>query len=109
MTENGATYFDISKYSEDESSTIYRLFTLKIYSNVEIPKGLLGDVNGDGLVNVIDATTIQKYIVNQTKLSSKGLILADVDGNGVVNIVDATSIQKHSIGMNTSYPIGQPI
>ena len=53
-----------------------------------------GDVNGDGVVNVADATEIQKYLAELVELSEKQKISADVNGDGVISIFDATEIQK---------------
>ena len=71
--------------------------------------GLLGDTTEDGIVNIVDATTIQKSIVGMTTLTETGKVLSDVDGNGVINVVDATAIQKHIVGMKTGFEIGQPV
>ena len=71
--------------------------------------GLLGDTTEDGIVNIVDATTIQKSIVGMTTLTETGKVLSDVDGNGVINVVDATAIQKHIVGMKTDFEIGQPV
>lgn len=54
----------------------------------------VGDVNLDGTVSVIDATVLQKQIVNLEKLSKISLIKADVNNDGVIDISDATQIQK---------------
>lgn len=49
------------------------------------------DVNGDGVVNAVDATTIISH-----SLSEKGYLKKyDVNGDGVVNVVDATVIISH--------------
>ncbi len=69
--------------------------------------GFLGDANGDNTVNVKDATSIQKHIVDIAKLTDDGVANADVDGNNAVNIKDATAIQKHIVGMDTGFAIGQ--
>lgn len=46
------------------------------------------DVNGDGVVNAVDATTIISH-----SLSEKGYLKKyDVNGDGVVNVVDATVV-----------------
>lgn len=52
----------------------------------------LGDVNCDGKVNVVDATEIQRYIVNKDALSQDGVSVADVNGDGAINVADATLI-----------------
>ena len=71
--------------------------------------GLLGDVNEDGIVNIIDATTVQKYLASLLTLTDTQKKLADVDSNGTVNIIDATTIQKHLAGIETGYAIGEAI
>ncbi len=71
--------------------------------------GLLGDANEDGVVNVKDATAIQKHIASLITLSDTGVILADADQNSVVNIKDATAIQKFVAGLPTGLDIGKPV
>lgn len=63
---------------------------------------LLGDVNLDGKVSVIDATAIQKYIVNLDTFNSTQKTVADVNGDGIVNVADATEIQKYIVGLPSS-------
>lgn len=54
----------------------------------------IGDVNFDGVVNVNDATEIQKYGVELVSLNTLQLSLADFNKDGLVNISDATEIQR---------------
>ena len=62
-------------------------------------KILIGDVNLNGAINVLDATAVQKYIVKLITLSDKALIAAarcDADGeNDIVSVKDATYIQMY--------------
>ncbi len=69
--------------------------------------GLLGDANEDGIVNIKDATAIQKHIASLEALTDTGVLLADVDTSGDVNIKDATAIQKYIAGIETGYSIGE--
>ena len=55
---------------------------------------IVGDVDGDGLVTVVDATLIQKYAARLENLSSAQLAVADTTKDGSVNVKDATQIQK---------------
>lgn len=64
---------------------------------------LLGDVNGDGEITVVDATILQKYIVGQTTLDDETLNVADVNKDGAVTVVDATLIQKFVVKMITEF------
>ena len=59
------------------------------------PEKLLGDVDGDGVVSVIDATQIQKYKAQILTENDIDLSVADVDGDGVVSVLDASRIQKY--------------
>ncbi|MBQ4569174.1 MAG: starch-binding protein [Ruminococcus sp.] len=70
---------------------------------------ILGDADGNGIVNVKDATSIQKHVAELITLSEDGIVAADSDGNGTVNVKDATAIQKHIAGMETGFDIEQPI
>lgn len=56
---------------------------------------LLGDVNDDGVISIIDSTEIQKYLSELTTLSETQLKAADANGDGVVSIIDSTEIQKY--------------
>ena len=62
-----------------------------------------GDVNGDGEVNVIDATLVQKYLVKSVSLNARQLKAADVNFDGNITIQDVTIIQKYSVGLIDSF------
>lgn len=56
-----------------------------------------GDVDGDGIVTVMDATYLQKAIVHLPDvpaLEELDLAICDLDGDGSITIKDATIIQK---------------
>lgn len=61
---------------------------------------MIGDVNLDGHVDILDATEISKYIVSISTLSDVQRELADYNHDGEINIVDATEIQKLVVGNN---------
>ena len=56
-----------------------------------------GDVNGDGDITVVDATLVQKRVVQLETLSADKQILADVNGDNTISVVDATLIQKYIV------------
>ncbi len=60
---------------------------------------VLGDVDGNGRVDVSDATNIQKYATKAIKFDSVQLLCADVNNDNEVNIKDATYIQKKIAGL----------
>ncbi len=65
------------------------------YDVTVLPKNstILGDVDGDGVVSILDATAIQLHLAQLTPLSDKQLALADTDHDGEVTVLDATQIQ----------------
>ena len=69
---------------------------------------IYGDVNGDGVVRVNDATAIQKHSVGLELIPDKYLVLADLNSDGTINIIDATMIQKYLVGDSGSGLAGQP-
>lgn len=58
-------------------------------------KYVLGDVNGDGEIDVNDAVKIMKLLAKFEELSDNELQAADFDLNDRVNIKDVTAIQKY--------------
>ena len=67
----------------------------------------LGDVNGDGTLDVQDVTMLQKYLVDyQVGWNEKAAERASLRGDEP-SIADATLIQGHLTEMETSYPIGE--
>ena len=59
----------------------------------------VGDANGDGDVNIKDATLIQKSVANITTLDDTAAIVSDVTNDGFVTIKDATAIQKQLVNL----------
>ncbi len=60
---------------------------------------LMGDADCDGVVNIRDATAIQKHVADIITLTEQGQINAEVDGSGILNVKDATYIQKTIAGI----------
>lgn len=72
-------------------------------------RSVLGDTDGNGEIEVVDATLIQRRLVDLTvpdpdRIESVG----DVDGGGL-DITDATFIQRFLVGMEVPYPINEMI
>lgn len=68
------------------------------------PKILYGDVDGDGIISIQDATEIQKFGVgiNTPEIGSDLFELADVNDDGRISILDVTCIQKYLVGGYTN-------
>ena len=57
----------------------------------------LGDVNGDGQINIFDLTQCMNHIIKKAELTGNSLQAADVNEDGQVNIFDLTRIMNHII------------
>lgn len=53
------------------------------------PQSIVGDIDGNGEVNVSDVTALINHILNAATYEST---LCDIDGNGEVNVTDVTAL-----------------
>ncbi len=67
--------------------------------DVEKTNVIVGDIDSDGYVSIVDVTYIQKYTAGLTKLTAEQITLADYNGDGNISIVDATTMQKTIVGL----------
>ncbi len=69
---------------------------------------LIGDLNHDGTVNVLDATEMQIFLAgDNTPLSEQHLRVMDVNGDGSVSILDATELQRYAAEFPCSTFVGR--
>ena len=74
------------------------------------PVLILGDADGNGAVESIDATCIQRYLAYiDVPVSDVTLLRGDVDGSGKLDIIDATYIRRYLANLTTPYDIGSKI
>ena len=73
--------------------------------NYETLDPLLGDVNGDEEITIMDATIIQKKSLGiaTAEVVSNYDVVADVNRDGIVNIRDVTLIQMYVAGIITEF------
>lgn len=90
---NQSNFTDMYNYAADWMTSRAAWISSKWFSEYT-PSTLKGDVDGDGIVTVMDATLVQKYIVNLSTLTDSQIKIADVNGDGQITVVDATVIQK---------------
>ncbi|MBN1697238.1 MAG: BNR-4 repeat-containing protein [Spirochaetales bacterium] len=64
--------------------------------------GALGDANGDGTINIVDALLVARYYVG---LEPAGFIPGNADTNcdGSINIVDALLVARYYVGLITGF------
>ncbi len=71
--------------------------------------GIFGDANRDYLVNIKDATAIQKHAAEIVKLDDYSIYRVDVNFDGEINVRDATLIQKWTAGIDIGTSLGYPM
>lgn len=54
-----------------------------------------GDIDGNGKIDIIDATSVQRFIAKIISMDIDSVESADVDGDGKVSVMDCTSIQQY--------------
>jgi hypothetical protein len=66
------------------------------------PAGMMGDTNGNGTVDIVDALMIAQYYVG---LNPSGFVVANADVNcsGTIDIVDALLVAQYYVGLITSF------
>ena len=70
---------------------------------------ICGDVDGDGVVTVLDATAIQRYLALLPNQNGFIIDAADTDGAEGVTILDATEIQRYLASLPANEKIGTVI
>ncbi len=78
-------------YKENNNDEIGGTFVIKAITK----QNLLGDTNLDGTINIVDATSIQKYLVQLEDFNDIQKLNADFNKDGKINISDSTEIQKY--------------
>ncbi|MDD2666837.1 MAG: dockerin type I repeat-containing protein [Methanocellales archaeon] len=93
-------YYDGTLWPSSSGLSVKWVGSILIYSN-ESPQGLLGDVNNDGVVNVLDATKVKNRAGNPFyPLDNEWA--ADVNSDGIINVLDATKVKNRAADPN--YP-----
>ena len=104
LTDMHAAYQDGYLVFTTDHFSIYIVAT-----DAEKPELLLGDVDGDGTVTIIDATFIQRKLVSIPIPFELNDTIADTDKDGSVTIIDATYIQRWLVNLKSNDNIGKPL
>ena len=68
---------------------------------------LYGDVNGDGILSVMDAYLIRRNVAGLTPLTGAQILAGDVDGNDVLSVYDAYLLRRFIAGLIGELPVCQ--
>ena len=67
------------------------------------PCGSLGDVNGDGKVDSVDANLLLSYSAGKIPISRIVAANSDVNGDGKINSIDANLLLSYSAGLISTF------
>ena len=59
---------------------------------------VIGDIDGDGLVNVVDVVLLVNIVLSSSELSAELACVADFNGDGFVNVVDIVNLVTFVLG-----------
>ena len=80
--------------------------TLETTTTAPVQKGMQGDANCDGKIDIADVVSVKCYLLNSVKyeLSAIGKVNADVQGSGNgLNLNDVVMIQKYCLKLIDSF------
>ena len=62
---------------------------------IEQLKEVKGDINGDGVLDIIDLSILNKHLIEKKTINdAQGLNAADINKDGVIDIVDLSILNK---------------
>jgi len=79
------------------------LLALFLCLTVSVFANSIGDVNGDNVINIVDALMVAQYTVGLSP-NSFTAAAADVNNSNSINIVDALMIAQYYVGLISTFP-----
>ena len=77
-------------YANNEIDTEWMLD--EIYNLIDSSNGILGDINQDYIVNVLDIIKLISFILGTSDPLENELIYSDLNQDGIINILDVVSL-----------------
>ncbi|MCR5636314.1 MAG: hypothetical protein K6F76_03930 [Clostridiales bacterium] len=95
LTDTETFITDFDSNTDLTTDTEKETDTTDTSTDISTDNLMLGDVNFDGYVNMLDAVTIQKYIAKLITFDNKQLFVSDVDRTKQTDLSDVVLIQKY--------------
>ena len=87
-------------YTNSAANTYADVYQIKF---VPIENIIIGDVDGDKEITIMDATQVQLHLAQLVELDESQSFAADTDKNGEISILDVTNIQLFLAGIITEF------
>lgn len=102
--ESGTVIFDNIYPSSIKDSTVYLSGTgldgLTKMGFIDL-QVMLGDVNGDNIIDVGDAIVLLRYIAGlESEIGAEALAAADVNGDNIIDVGDAMELLRNIAGLS---------
>ena len=81
----------ILQYANNEIDTEWMLYILDELTGEN--QGILGDINGDGILNILDLVSLVNLV-----LSDEYINTGDLNEDGILNILDIVLLANHILG-----------
>jgi hypothetical protein len=88
----------VDAYARIDEGDLHLLYDNNGNIKTSLSVVIYGDINGDGVVDLLDIVRLKKYIVGSISLDSEYLEAADANRNGSSDILDIVAIKKHITG-----------
>ncbi|MFR1297558.1 MAG: dockerin type I repeat-containing protein [Coprobacillus cateniformis] len=93
FTKNGEYTFKIRDNAGNIGEIVAKV--TRIEEKQEIEEIIKGDINGDGVFDIVELTILNKHLIEtQRIIDSKWLIAADLNKDGKIDIVDLSILNK---------------
>lgn len=88
----------VSADSEKKGEANVTVAAADVQKDLTVSAGVLGDVTGEGAVNIFDVLALHRHVAGRAQLGEDALRCADVTGEGAVNIFDVLKLHRFVAG-----------
>ena len=83
----------------DYVGTGMSLVDTKLDEKIEVKLSVIGDLNGDGKVSLVDIARSELGYIGNIELKDEFLMAADINGNGKHTITDIARLEQYLVGL----------
>ena len=80
-------------------TNIYGIESEAHIETIELQSGILGDINSDEIVNILDIVIVVNFVLGSDSPSESEFLAADLNSDGVLNILDVVILSNLILGI----------